>query len=143
VPNLPNTGLGLPSINGAGFGLLIMPTEDVDPDVFEHLPNGDEQAKARETVSRLFPALEDQPILAAWTCQTDNSIDGQCIFDLHPEMDNVWLVGGGSWHAFKIGPVIGDYVAHRVVGEKKGLPEADLSGDELAALFELKAETFA
>jgi glycine/D-amino acid oxidase-like deaminating enzyme len=58
-------------------------------------------------------------------------------------MDNVWLVGGGSWHAFKIGPVIGDYVAHRVVGEQKGLPEAGLSGPELTALFKIKEETFA
>lgn len=143
VPNLPNTGLGLPSINGAGFGLLISPTEDVDPDLFERLPDADERTKARETLARRFPALADQPILAAWSCQTENSVDGQCIFDLHPEMDNVWLVGGGSWHAFKIGPVIGDYVAHRVVGEKKGVPAAGLSGDQLAAIFALKAETFA
>lgn len=142
VPNLPNTGIGLPSINGAGFGLLIMPTEEVDPDHYERVPNAEEKAAARETLARRFPALKDQPMLAAWTCQTDNSVDGQCFFDLHPEMDNVWLVGGGSWHAFKIGPMIGDYVAHRVVGEKKGLPEADLSGDDLAAIFKVKAETF-
>ena len=143
VPNLPNTGLGLPSINGAGFGLLISPSEEVDPDVYERLPSADETTKARETLARRFPALADQPILAAWSCQTENSVDGQCFFDRHPAMDNVWLVGGGSWHAFKIGPVIGDYVAHRVVGEKKGLPEADLSGEELATIFTLKAETFA
>ena len=132
VPNLPNTGLGLPSINGAGFGLLINPTHPVDPDSFEHLPDADEQAMARQTVAARFPALKDQPIIAAWTCQTENSVDGQCIFDLHPEMNNVWLVGGGSWHAFKIGPVIGNYVAHRVIGEEKGLPEANLSGAELS-----------
>ena len=58
-------------------------------------------------------------------------------------MNNVWLVGGGSWHAFKIGPVIGNYVAHRVIGEEKGLPEANLSGAELTAIFKLKPETFA
>ena len=143
VPNLPNTGLGLPSINGAGFGLLINPTHAVDPDSFEHLPDAEEQARARQTVAARFPALKDQPIIAAWTCQTENSVDGQCIFDLHPEMNNVWLVGGGSWHAFKIGPVIGDYVAHRVIGEEKGLPEANLSGAELTAIFKLKPETFA
>ena len=143
VPNLPNTGLGLPSINGAGFGLLINPTYPVDPDSFEHLPDADEQAAARQTVAARFPALKDQPIIAAWTCQTENSVDGQCIFDLHPEMNNVWLVGGGSWHAFKIGPVIGNYVAHRVIGEEKGLPEANLSGAELTAIFKLKPETFA
>ncbi len=143
VPNLPNTGIGLPSINGAGFGLLISPSHPVNPDTFEHLPTAEEQDKARQTVATRFPALKDQPIISAWTCQTDYSVDGQCIFDLHPEMDNAWLAGGGSWHAFKIGPVIGDYLAHRVVGEEKGIPEADLSGPELAAIFKLKAETFA
>jgi glycine/D-amino acid oxidase-like deaminating enzyme len=142
VPNLPNTGLGLPSINGAGFGLLINPTEEVDPDVFERLPSMDEQAKAKQTLAKSFPGLKDQPILAAWSCQTENSVDGQCIFDRHPAMDNVWLVGGGSWHAFKIGPVIGDYVAHRVIGEEKGLPAANLSGRQLAEIFKIKAETF-
>lgn len=143
VPNLPNTGVGLPSINGAGFGLLISPSEEVDPDLYDRVPSADELAKARQTLTLRFPALKDQPIVTIWSCQTDNSVDGQCIFDLHPEMDNVWLVGGGSWHAFKIGPVIGDYVAHRVVGEQKGLPEAGLSGPELTALFKIKEETFA
>ncbi len=143
VPNLPNTGLGLPSINGAGFGLLVYPSDRVDPDLFERLPSAEEQATARQRLASRFPALKDQPILAAWSCVTENSVDGQCIFDLHPEMDNVWLVGGGSWHAFKIGPVIGDYVAHRVIGEDPGLPAANLSGPELAALFKLKTETFA
>ena len=144
VPNLPNTGLGLPSINGAGFGLLISPgTEPVDPDRYERLPSAEETARVRQTLASRFPALKDQPILHVWTCQTEYSVDGQCIFDVHPEMDNVWLVGGGSWHAFKIGPVIGDYVAHRVIGEDKGLPAANLSGRELAGLFKLKEETFA
>jgi len=143
VPNLPNTGVGLPSINGAGFGLLINPTDPVDPDGFDHMPSAEELARARQTLASRFPALKDQPVLAVWTCQTENSVDGQCIFDRHPEMDNAWLVGGGSWHAFKIGPVIGDYVAHRVVGVEKGLPDTNLSGAELAAIFKLKAETFA
>ena len=143
VPNMPNTGLGLPSINGAGFGLLIFPgREQVDPDLYERLPSAEETAQVRQTLASRFPALKDQPILAAWTCQTEFSVDGQCIFDLHPEMDNVWLVGSGSWHAFKIGPVTGDYVAHRVVGEDKGLPAANLSGAEVAALFRLKEGTF-
>lgn len=142
VPNLPNTGLGLPSINGAGFGLLIGKGDEVDPDTHERTPSADDLTKARETIARRFPALKDQPIINSWVCQTEDSVDAQCIFDLHPEMDNVWLVGGGSWHAFKIGPIIGDYVANRVIGVEKGLPEAGLSGTDLAAIFKLKAETF-
>jgi hypothetical protein len=39
--------------------------------------------------------------------------------------------------------VIGDYVANRVVGVEKGLPDANLSGAELAAIFKLTAATFA
>ncbi len=143
VPNLPNTGGGLPSINGAGFGMLISPGERVDPDTFDRLPNEEDQASLRQRLASSFPALKDQPILAAWSCATENSVDGQCFFDLHPELDNAWLVGGGSWHAFKIGPVIGDYVAHRVVGEDKSMAAANLSGPELAAIFKLKAKTFA
>ena len=142
VPNFPNTGTGLPSINGAGFGVLIGKGEEVDPDTFERTPNADELATTRERIARSWPALKDQPILASWVCQTEDSVDQQCIFDLHPEMDNVWLVGGGSWHAFKIGPIIGDYVAHRVIGEENGLPEAGMSGADLAAKFRLKPQTF-
>ncbi len=142
VPNMPNTGLGLPSINGAGFGLLIGKGDDVDPDTFERTPSADDLTNARDVIAQRFPGLKDQPIINSWVCQTDDSVDEQCIFDLHPEMDNVWLVGGGSWHGFKMGPMIGDYVAHRVIGVEKGLPEAGLSGTDLAAMFKLKPQTF-
>ncbi|MBL8208442.1 MAG: hypothetical protein JNM09_29705, partial [Blastocatellia bacterium] len=37
------------------------------------------------------------------------------LIDRHPEMTNVWLVGGGSGHGFKHGPALGEYVAARVV----------------------------
>ena len=31
-------------------------------------------------------------------------------------MSNVWIAGGGNSEAYKSGPVIGEYVAHRVTG---------------------------
>ena len=43
--------------------------------------------------------------------------------DRHPEMDNVWLVGGGSGHGFKHGPALGEYVAGRVLGDRTVTPE--------------------
>jgi glycine/D-amino acid oxidase-like deaminating enzyme len=38
------------------------------------------------------------------------------LIDQHPEMENVWLVGGGSGHGFKHGPAVGEYVAGRILG---------------------------
>jgi len=44
-------------------------------------------------------------------------------------------VGGGSGHGYKHGPVLGDYVARRVMGQDKS--------PELESVFRLKAQTFA
>ena len=38
------------------------------------------------------------------------------MIDLLPEPTNCWVAGGGNSEAFKSGPVIGEYVAHRIVG---------------------------
>ncbi|MEY2733019.1 MAG: hypothetical protein RL340_78, partial [Gemmatimonadota bacterium] len=35
----------------------------------------------------------------------------------HPDFANVLIAGGGSGHAFKHGPALGDYVARRAVGD--------------------------
>jgi len=44
-------------------------------------------------------------------CQYENTSSGDFLVDRHPEMPNVWLVGGGSGHGFKHGPAMGEYVA--------------------------------
>ena len=43
------------------------------------------------------------------------SVDENFIVDRHPDFDNVWLLGGGSAEGFKFGPVLGEYVARRVL----------------------------
>jgi glycine/D-amino acid oxidase-like deaminating enzyme len=66
----------------------------------------------------------------ARACVLENAPNGDFIVDQHPQLQNVWLVGGGSGHGFKFGPVLGDYVLERVNG-REGQPG-------LAALFRLK-----
>ena len=61
-------------------------------------------------------------------------MDSNFIVDVHPELDNVWLAGGGSAEAFKFGPVLGDYIARRVAGDDRE--------PELADGFRLKDEEF-
>jgi sarcosine oxidase len=67
-------------------------------------------------------------------CQREDSIDEHFIVSQHPELSNVWLVGGGSGHGYKHGIMLGDYVAHRGVGND--------TQPELAATFALKVDTF-
>jgi glycine/D-amino acid oxidase-like deaminating enzyme len=62
------------------------------------------------------------------------SVDEHFIVDRHPAFENVWIVGGGSGHGYKHGPVVGEYVAERVLGKDRR--------PELESVFKLKAETF-
>ena len=53
------------------------------------------------------------------------------MIDRHPAFDNVWLVGGGSGHGFKHGPVIGSYVVSRIAGAPAGEDEERFSIDRV------------
>ena len=74
------------------------------------------------------------PLLETRACHYESSVDRNFIVDRHPGLDNVWIAGGGSAEGFKFGPVIGDYIAKRVLGQP-----TDPALDEE---FRLKAETF-
>ena len=138
-PNCPTWDMrgvyGFPSIEGRGW--KVAPYFDsipFDPDTGERIVTAEEIELARQFVSRAFPALADQPVLESRVCQYENSVDDHFIVDRHPEMDNVWIVGGGSGHGYKHGIMMGDYAAHRVVG--------DDHSPELADTFKLKNDTF-
>jgi glycine/D-amino acid oxidase-like deaminating enzyme len=138
-PNFPtwsvDNAYGFPSIEGKGF--KVVPTferELVDPDTNEHTLTVDEVRSGREFVQKWFPALAAQPLVDNRVCQREDSVDEHFIVTTHPELSNVWLVGGGSGHGYKHGIVFGDYVANRVVGRDRQ--------PELAAMFALKDRTF-
>jgi sarcosine oxidase len=138
-PNFPtwavDNAYGFPSIEGKGF--KVVPTferELVDPDTQEHTLTSDELRRGREFVKKWFPTLVRQPIVESKVCQREDSIDEHFIVAQHPELSNVWLVGGGSGHGYKHGIMLGEYVANRVVGKDRH--------PELAATFALKDRTF-
>jgi glycine/D-amino acid oxidase-like deaminating enzyme len=62
-----------------------------------------------------FPALADMPLSETRACHYESSGTGNFLIDRHPDFDNVWIAGGGSAEGFKFGPVIGDYVAGRIL----------------------------
>jgi sarcosine oxidase len=138
-PNFPtwavDNAYGFPSIEGKGF--KVVPTFErviVDPDTQEHTLTADELRRGREFVTKWFPALARQPLVESKVCQREDSVDEHFIVQQHPELSNVWLVGGGSGHGYKHGIMLGEYVANRVVGNDRN--------PELAETFKLKDRSF-
>jgi glycine/D-amino acid oxidase-like deaminating enzyme len=82
---------------------------------------------ARDYMRMRFPAMAGAPLLESRVCQYENSSDHNFILDRHPETENVWILGGGSGHGFKHGPVIGEIVADAVLGSKPPPAEMGLA----------------
>ena len=105
---------GIPDIEGRGFKIALdRHGPPFDPDTGDRVAGRTLDA-VRAYLARRFPALCDAPLVAAEVCQYENSCNGDFLIDRHPELDNVWLVGGGSGHGFKHGPAVGEYVARLV-----------------------------
>jgi len=104
-----------------------------------HGPNFDPDSGARvveqpaiECLRRYLkdhvPALHQAPIVETRVCQYENTWNGDFLIDRHPDFENVWLVGGGSGHGFKHGPVVGEYLSARILHNAPEEPRFSLSG---------------
>src|SRR5947208_16104266 len=76
----------------------------------------EELVEPRRYFVQLSPAMKDAPVVESRVCQYENTSNGDFLIDRHPAFENVWLVGGGSGHGFKHGPVVGEYVADMTTG---------------------------
>jgi glycine/D-amino acid oxidase-like deaminating enzyme len=106
--------------------------EPIDPTTGERTPTPAKLEAARAYVARRFPALAGAPLVESRVCQYENSPDGDFLLDRHPEAANVWILGGGSGHGFKLGPALGEQAAGWVLGE--GAPHERFSLARLAAV---------
>jgi sarcosine oxidase len=113
---------GLPDLDGRGIKIAIdRHGPPFDPDSGDRIVTAEGLEAVRRCLARRLPALKDAPVTETRVCQYENTSNGDFLVDLHPEFDNVWLVGGGSGHGFKHGPVVGEYVAARVTGSNDGI----------------------
>jgi sarcosine oxidase len=96
-----------------------------DPDTAERLPTPLLMKIGTDYVGRRFPAMRDAPILETRACNMESAADDDFIIDRHPDFDNVWIASGGGGHGFKHGPLIGEYVADRIMGRPTFDPAAD------------------
>ncbi len=93
--------------------------EAFDPSHGERAINPEVLSKARKFIDHRFPMLRNAPLLENRVCPYENSPDGNFVFDLHPETDNLLFLGGGSGHGFKHGPALGELVANVLAGKSK------------------------
>lgn len=99
----------------------------IDPTTMERRISNEQLESARAYLRIRFPGMNGAPLLESRVCQYENSADRNFIFDRHPEAENVWIVGGGSGHGFKHGPVMGEMVADAVLGLKAPPQELGLA----------------
>jgi sarcosine oxidase len=108
---------GMPDLESRGLKIAVdRHGERVDPDTQSRLASAEGAEEARRFVEQRFPALRGAPIVESRVCQYENTWNGDFLIDRHPEIENVWFVGGGSGHGFKHGPAVGEYVAGRILG---------------------------
>jgi monomeric sarcosine oxidase len=107
---------GIPDLENRGFKVALdRHGAFIDPDTSERIITPSLLAEVRQHLAERFPGLQNAPLIESRVCQYENTSNGDFLIDRHPEMPNVWLVGGGSGHGFKHGPALGEYVAARVV----------------------------
>jgi sarcosine oxidase len=111
IYGIPARGIGELKVADDTPGPGINPTTD------ERVPTSGGVAAIRAFLARRFPNLADAPLIRSEVCQYETSPDSNFIIDRHPHAPNVWIVGGGSGHGFKMGPVVGEKVASLVLGE--------------------------
>src|SRR5262249_10619629 len=110
---------GIPGNEGRGFKIAdgtLGPA--FDPTSGERTVSAAGLRAARDYVASRFPGLKGAPLVESRVCQYENSPDGRYIVDRHPHAENVWLVGGGSGHGYKMGPALGERVAETVLGRR-------------------------
>ncbi len=102
----------------------VTPPAQLDPDTSDRWPEATRIDGTRRFLAQRFPTLKDAPVLQTHACHYELTSSRNFIVDRHPRLSNVWLAGGGNAEGFKFGPVIGGYIAQRVLG-REGDAEVD------------------
>lgn len=94
-----------------------------DPTRGERIVDNESLAAARGYLARRFPAMADAPVVRTGVCQYERSPDSHLVMDRHPNYQNVWMVGGGSGHGFKLGPALGEFLSRVVLeNDRESIP---------------------
>ncbi len=105
-----------------------------DPDRSNRWTSDERVESSRRVLAARFPDLANAPVLETRACHYESSIGRNFVIDTHPDFRNAWIAGCGNAEGFKFGPVMGAYIAQRVLGDE---------GDpEVAAGFRIPQDTY-
>jgi len=71
----------------------------------------DDESRFRAFLSERLPALADAPVVATRLCLYTDTADGDFLIDADPEHPGLVVATGGSGHALKFAPLLGELVA--------------------------------
>jgi glycine/D-amino acid oxidase-like deaminating enzyme len=100
---------GIVKIANHGTGLALAPD---DPRAVTDA----QEAALRDFLADTFPALASAPIAARRLCVYCDTRDANFWIARHPARPDLTVATGGSGHAFKFAPVLGELIADAVLG---------------------------
>jgi sarcosine oxidase len=122
---------GIPNLDGRGFKMAIdAHGPEFDPDTGDRVVTESGWKAARAYLGQRLPRLAKAPVTETRVCQYENTSNGDFLIDRHPAFENVWMVGGGSGHGFKHGPVVGEYAAQMISGKGSVEPRFSLASKD-------------
>ncbi|KAI1141857.1 putative fructosyl amino acid protein [Hypoxylon sp. FL0543] len=109
--------LGVPGSDKPPPSIVSQPHTHLD-DANLSIPEEGEKA-LREAVRRMipWPELQERPFSRTRLCWYTDTPTGDWIIDYHPHWRNLFVATGGSGHAFKFLPVIGNRVVDSIMGK--------------------------
>lgn len=101
---------GVVKIANHGIGVEIHPEHD------ERLVTEADTAFFRQFLRESLPVLATDPIVYTRRCLYNDTLDGHFWIDRHPGIEGLTVAAGGSGHALKMAPVLGDMIAEVATG---------------------------
>jgi glycine/D-amino acid oxidase-like deaminating enzyme len=120
---------GIVKIANHGIGIALAPGAGAEARAVTEA----QEAALRALVDATFPALVGAPIVERRLCVYCDTIDENFWIARHPARENLVVATGGSGHAFKFAPVLGELIATIALGEPHPLAakfrwRTDISG---------------
>lgn len=118
-----NLFYGIPNTANRGFKIALDERgPEIDPSNENRIVSDQIVQRSKAFINKRFPFLNDPPVIESRVCQYSNTDSGNMIMMNHPELENVWILGGGNGHGFKHGPGFGQLFSE-VMSGKSGIPE--------------------
>jgi glycine/D-amino acid oxidase-like deaminating enzyme len=114
---------GIPGHEHRGFKAATELTDVITDkfDTYNRFYKSEELEYVQLEMGARFPKMSGRPLIESRVCQYTETPDKDFILDKHPEAANLWLMGGGSGHGYKMGASFGELAADTVSGEREVL----------------------